>query len=130
MARSKNTIDYLLTMTFQGNGAPLRTLRMRSGLSQRELAELLGFRSDSVAFRHECSKTLPDLRAAIAYEIIFGVPVSSQFPGLYRLIEPVVESRILQLKKRLEEQPGRGLNAARDARKLEFFWERENSDVD
>ena len=117
-------------MTFHANGAPLRTLRMRSGLSQREVAELLGFRSDSAAFRHECSKTTPDLRTAIAYEIIFRVPISSQFPGLYRAIEPLVEDRILQLRKRLEEQSGRGPNAARDAHKLEFFWERENIDIE
>ena len=117
-------------MTFHENAAPLRTLRMRSGLSQREVAEILGFRSDSPAFRHECAKAIPDLRTAMAYEIIFRAPISSQFPKLYRAIEPLVEQRILQLRKRLEEQSGKGPNAARDARKLEFFWERENTDID
>ncbi len=117
-------------MTFHENAAPLRTLRIRSGLSQREVAELLGFRSDSPAFRHECGKAIPDLCTAIAYEIIFRVPISSQFPKLHRAVEPLVEERILQLRKRLEEQSGKGPNAARDARKLEFFWKRENTDVD
>lgn len=116
-------------MTFQGNAAPLRTLRIRSGLSQREIAELLGFRSDAAAFRHERAKSIPDLRTAMAYEILFGVPISSQFPGLFREIEPLVERRISQLKRRLEDQLGRGPNAARDARKLEFFCERENADI-
>ena len=117
-------------MTFYANPAPLRTLRLRSGLSQGELAELLGFRSDSVVLRHECSKAIPDLRTAIAYEVIFMVPISSQFPGLYRAIEPLVEDRIRQLRKRLEDQPGKGPDAARDASKLEFFWARENMDID
>lgn len=116
-------------MTFYRNAAPLRTLRMRSGLSQREVAELLGFRSDAAPLRHERSQSLPDLQTAIAYEIIFRVPISSQFPGLIRTIEPLVEERIAQLRKRLEDQPGRGPDAARDAHKLEFFCERENADT-
>lgn len=114
-------------MTFHANAAPLRTLRIRSGLSQREVAEILGFKTDVPAFRHECSRTLPDLRTAIGYEIIFRVPLSSQFDALYRSVEPIIETRMLDLKRRLEEQSGGG-NAARTARKLEFFWERQNGD--
>ena len=117
-------------MMFPANGAPLRTLRMRSGLSQREVADLLGFRTDSTAFRHECGRTIPDLRAAMGFEILFRVPISLQFPALYRSIEPVIEDRILRLRERLQEQPGKGPNAARDARKLEFLWERDNMDLD
>lgn len=117
-------------MTFHANAAPLRTLRMRSGLSQREIAELLGFRTDSPVLRHECSKSIPNLRTAMGYEIIFRVPISLQFPALYRSIEPTIEDRILRLKERLQEQPGKGPNAAREARKLEFLWERENVDLD
>lgn len=115
-------------MTFPPNGLPLRTLRKRSGLSQREVAQLLGFETAVPVFRHECSRTFPDLRTAIAYEIIFCVPISSQFPSLYRSVEPPVEKRILELKTRLETLSGKGRHAARIARKLEFFWERENLD--
>lgn len=117
-------------MTFHPNGAPLRTQRKRSGLSQREVANLLGFETAVPVFRHECSRTFPDLWAAIGYEIIFGVPISSQFPSLYRSVEPLVEKRILELKARLEAQSGKGRSAARIARKLEFFWERENGEFE
>jgi len=120
----------LKTMTFPAGGAPLRSLRIRSGLSQKEIADLLGFRTDSAAFRHECGKTIPDLRAAMGYEVVFRVPISLQFPALYRSVEPVIQDRILRLKELLQEQPGKGPNAARDARKLEFLWERENVDLD
>lgn len=65
----------------------------------------------------------------MGYEIIFRVPISLQFPGLYRSIEPVIEERIRLLKEGLQEQPGKGPNSARDARKLEFLWERENVDL-
>jgi transcriptional regulator with XRE-family HTH domain len=122
----ENTTDSLSIMTFHANAAPLRTLRLRSGLSQREVAELVGFRSDAAAYRHECSKSIPDLRTAMAYEIIFGVPISSMFSGLYRSIEPIIEEQISQLRKQLEDQPGTGPNAERDALKLVFLCEREN----
>jgi len=117
-------------MTFHPNGAPLRTLRKRSGLSQRELAQILGFQTGVPVFRHECSRTYPDLRTALAYEIIFQAPISSQFPALYRSVEPVIEKRILELKARLEAMPGKGRNAVRTARKLEFLWERENGEIE
>lgn len=117
-------------MTFHLNAAPLRTLRMRSGLSQREVAEILGFKTDVPAFRHEYAKTLPDLRTALGYEILFRVPISMQFQGLYRAIEPLIEDRISELKRRLEAQAGRGENAARNAAKLEFLWLRQNTDCD
>jgi transcriptional regulator with XRE-family HTH domain len=103
---------------------------MRSGLSQREVAEILGFKTDVPAFRHEFSRTLPDLRTAMGYEIIFGVPISSQFQALYRSVEPVIENRIAELKRRLEDQSTSGGNAARTAAKLEFLWLRQNTECD
>lgn len=117
-------------MTLHANAAPLRTLRMRSSLSQREVAELLGFQTDVPAFRHESSRTFPNLRTAMGYEIIFRVPISAQFPALYRSVEPVIEDRILELKQRLEEQSNGGGDAARNAAKLEFLWLRQNTDCD
>lgn len=129
MQRSKTNPPIPSTMTFPAPGAPLRTLRLRSGLSQREVAEILGFKTDVPVFRHELSRTFPNLRTALGYEILFRVPISSQFQALYRSIEPIVEDGILELKRKLEEQSG-GSDAARTARKLEFFWERENNNLD
>jgi transcriptional regulator with XRE-family HTH domain len=122
--------DHFKSKMSPSNGAPLRTLRIRSGLSQREVAEILGFRSDVPALRHERSQTFPNLRTALAYEILFQVPVSLQFPALYRAIEPVIEERISELRRRLEDQSTERGNAARNTRKLEFFWERDNPTVD
>lgn len=117
-------------MTFHTNAAPLRTLRRRSGLSQREVAEILGFKTDVPSSRHESSRAFPDLRTAIGYEILFGVPIAAQFPTLYRSVEPIIENRILELKRRLEEQSDGGGNGARKATKLEFLWLRQNADSD
>jgi hypothetical protein len=66
----------------------------------------------------------------MGYEIIFRVPISAQFQTLYRSVEPVIESRILELQHRLEEQSDGGGNAARNAAKLEFLWLRQNADCD
>jgi transcriptional regulator with XRE-family HTH domain len=117
-------------MPFNAKGAPLRTLRMRSGLTQKELAGLLGFRTDVPVCRHETSKSIPDLQTALGYEIIFGVSLQSQFPALYRSLEPLIEERIARFKAHIEDKPGIDRRTARDARKLEFFWERDNADID
>lgn len=117
-------------MTFDANAAPLRTLRRRSGLSQREVAEILGFKTDVPASRHESSRTHPDLRTAMGYEVLFGIPIAAQFPTLYRSVEAVIENRIRELKCRLEEQPCGGENTARKATKLEFLSLRQNTDLD
>ena len=116
--------------TFRSNTVPLRTLRVRSGLSQREVAEILGFLTDVPVSRHERSATIPDLRTALAYEVIFRGPIADQFQGLFRSIEPLVEARIAELEAKLQQRVAKGRDAARNARKLEFLWERNNLEAD
>ena len=56
-------------MTTDQNTAHLRTLRRKSGLSQKELAHILGFRSGAPISRHERSDTVPDLLTALGYDL-------------------------------------------------------------
>jgi transcriptional regulator with XRE-family HTH domain len=116
--------------TFKSNAVPLRTLRLRSGLNQRDVAKILGFLSDTPVSRHERAATIPDLRTALAYEIIFRVPICDQFQRLFRSIEPLVEARIAELEASLQQRVVKGRDGARTARKLEFFWERSNLEID
>ena len=60
----------------------LRTYRKRSGLSQREVAFLVGCRNGAQVSRYEKRRRLPPLRTALACEAAFGVPVSVLFAGL------------------------------------------------
>jgi DNA-binding XRE family transcriptional regulator len=99
--------------------------RRKTSLTQRELAMLIGYVEEGAVARHERFNSLPPLLIALAYEIIFQVPVSELFFGLRETVEQVVEERISDLKKSLEERDARGKYATRDARKLEWLTARQ-----
>ena len=95
--------------------------RRRAPLTQRELAILIGYNDENAVARHERSSSLPPFLIALAYEVIFQVPVSELFFGLRETVELVVEERIDDLRKSLEEEDAHGRFAARNARKLEWI---------
>jgi hypothetical protein len=64
---------------------------------------------------------VPDLPTAIGYAIIFRVPVSKLFPGLYRATKTKIEARLAKLEETLHESTAKGLSAEITARKLEFL---------
>jgi len=75
----------------------LRSERRRAGLSQRDVAVLLGDRTTSKVSRYERRRRLPPLRMALAYEAILGKPVSELFAGTYTPIREEVARRARQL---------------------------------
>lgn len=75
----------------------LRTYRKRSGLSQREVAFLLGAQSGSRISRYECFQRTPDLETAIALRVLFQKPTQDLFAGVYRRIEDLVLERTSRL---------------------------------
>jgi DNA-binding XRE family transcriptional regulator len=79
----------------------LLTHRKRAGLSQRELAFLLGSRSGTKVSRHEQERRQPSLRAALAYAAVYRVPVEELFPGLALAAELKVVGRKQALLLRL-----------------------------
>jgi DNA-binding XRE family transcriptional regulator len=99
--------------------------RRKASLSQRDLAMLIGYRDEGSVAHHERFTSLPPFLIALAYEIIFQIPVSELFFGLRDSVEHVVEERISDLKKSIEESDGRGKYATRNARKLEWLTARE-----
>jgi transcriptional regulator with XRE-family HTH domain len=115
-------------MTLDPIAAHLRTLRKRSGLSQKELAHILGFRSGVPISRHERSDSVPDLLTAFGFEAIFRVPISKLFPGLYQTVEVGLEERLAKMEDELHQSTAKGRDATPIARKLEFFGERKNTD--
>jgi len=106
--------------------ARLRNLRKRSGLSQKELAHILGFRSGVPVSRHERSDSVPDLLTAFGYEAIFRVPISQMFPGLYETVELGIEERLTNMEDELGQSAAKGREAIPVARKLEFLYGRRN----
>ena len=61
----------------------LRSLRKHSGLSQEEVAFLLGGHNGGKVSRYEQCNRMPSLETACAYEALFGIPVSQLFAGVF-----------------------------------------------
>jgi transcriptional regulator with XRE-family HTH domain len=113
-------------MTTPRAASYLRTQRRRCGLSQTDLAEILGLINEHQVSRHERSLTLPLFLTAIGYEIIFQVPVAELFPGIYETVRSNIEKRLDEVEERLHQSSVKGRQAVLIARKLEWLWERRN----
>lgn len=107
-------------------GNYIRTHRKKAGLSQRELGHLLGYSDKFPVSRHERSRSLPPLLIALAYEVIFDVPVCELFAGLHETVQLAVNNRLAELEGRLHQSEG-GHRAAAVAQKLEWLNQRRNS---
>lgn len=95
----------------------LRTYRRRAGFSQDELVYLLGGRGGAKVCRYERGVRLPNLRTALAYEILFRASARELFTGLYRKVEKNVLERAVVLRYKLT----RGNQDRVTARKLEVL---------
>jgi DNA-binding XRE family transcriptional regulator len=103
-----------------------RSYRKRSGLSQREIAHLLGYPDQGPVSRHERLCCVPPLMIALSYQAIFRVPISDLFPGAYETAKQAIEERLAKMESTLQQCSAKGRNAAMIARKLEWMWERQN----
>jgi transcriptional regulator with XRE-family HTH domain len=72
----------------------LRTQRRTWGLSQRELAELLGMDSRAHVSRIEHGKRTPTMETALSCSTLFGVPLSILFPQAALEIEERLRERL------------------------------------
>lgn len=90
----------------------LRMHRKRMGLSQQDVAFLLGCRSGAKVSRYERFQREPTLRTAIACEVLFHTPVRELFAGVYAEVERVVERRARGLARRLDAQRKREAQSA------------------
>jgi transcriptional regulator with XRE-family HTH domain len=76
----------------------VRKYRKQAGISQAELAALIGVRSQSVVSDLERGAR-PSLRVALACEIFFAIPLRDLIPGLYAQIEHDVLRRVRRRAK-------------------------------
>lgn len=107
----------------------LRSHRKKSGLSQLELAELIGYSSEDAIMRHEQARSIPPLLVALAYEAIFRTPVSKIFPGMYASVAQGVEARLAEMANALQTRSANDRDAALTARKLEWLCGRTETAV-
>jgi transcriptional regulator with XRE-family HTH domain len=81
----------------------LRASRKQAGLSQDDLAFLLGCDSGTKVSRYELFRRQPGLPTAFALEAIFGKPARELFAGMYEDAEQETAERARQLICRLKE---------------------------
>ena len=79
----------------------LKTYRKRAGLSQDEVAFLLGCRSGAKVSRYERLARRPSLETAFAYEAVFGVPARELFAGVFEKVEEQIKKRARVLAGKL-----------------------------
>lgn len=97
----------------------LKMYRKRSGLSQDELALLLGCKSGSKVSRYERCGRMPSLDTLIALELVFREPVCELFLGRYERVRKDVRRRAQRLSRKVD---ARALTPV-TKRKLDFLTE-------
>lgn len=107
-------------------GNYLRAHRKKSGLSQRDMGELLGYKDPGQVSRHERATSVPPLAAALAYELIFGAPVATIFAGLHDAVRRDVEPKLKEMGTTFENYAG-GRHAPLIAQKLVWLSERQRT---
>ena len=81
--------------------------RKRHGLTQDEMAFLLGSKDGSAVSHVERGAREPSLRAALACEVMFGVPARELFPGIYEEVEQELKTRAQALSERSKNSTSR-----------------------
>jgi transcriptional regulator with XRE-family HTH domain len=84
----------------------LRTYRRRSGLTQQDVAFLIGSESGTQISRYEKRRRLPTLRTALALQCIYGVPVAELFAGIFQSVDAEMQARTRKLATKLKPKVG------------------------
>jgi len=104
----------------------LRTYRKQSGLSQTEVAFLLGHGSDQQISRYEKRRRVPPIGTALQCEVLFGVPVSELFAGIHEVASNDVKKRMRELRAKLLADTTKGDRSVMTAHKLRWLAGRES----
>jgi transcriptional regulator with XRE-family HTH domain len=102
----------------------LRSYRRRSGLSQSEVAFLLGSHDGAQVSRYEKSRRMPPLRTALAYPAIFGASLGELFSGIQLGVDKEIKARVNRLHAKLEKRCHERRRTSADSRKLRWLEER------
>jgi transcriptional regulator with XRE-family HTH domain len=85
----------------------LRPLRRQSGLTQRELAFLIGAKAGTTISRIERLKQAPSLERARALALVFGIRAAELFPGYFSEIHEALRVRTNELYEELQGNPSK-----------------------
>ena len=101
----------------------VRSHRKRAGLSQKELARIVGLTAARISY-HERFGSVPPLAVALSYEAVFGVAVRDLYPRLFEDVRQRVEVKLTAMEAELQQMTAKGRLANGIARKLEWCCER------
>jgi transcriptional regulator with XRE-family HTH domain len=73
-------------MRFESSPNRLSLLRKQNGLSQKQLAALMGHNRTTIS-TYERGRALPTLASAGMFQLLFGVNVAEIFPSLFEQLE-------------------------------------------
>jgi transcriptional regulator with XRE-family HTH domain len=85
-------------------GSYLRTYRIRTGLTQRDVAALLGLGTGSTISRTEKGKGTPSIQVLLGYCVLFEAHPKDLVPGILRDIEKIVYARTHVLAGQLRKR--------------------------
>jgi DNA-binding XRE family transcriptional regulator len=85
----------------------LRPSRRRWGLTQGELAFLIGYKTGKSISRIEALEQTPTLNAALSCAVIFNTPPVKLFPGALHNAEELVLDRANELYLQLQGDPSK-----------------------
>ena len=94
----------------------VRSYRLRWGLSQVELANLLGWNRPDVVSRIEKKQRPPSLRFVIGCLILFGTEPGEVFPDISTGVETLVMARVQEMYESIQGNPSK-----RTKMKIELF---------
>jgi DNA-binding XRE family transcriptional regulator len=111
-------------MKYKSGRNYLKTFRLRTGLTQDEVGELLGYTDGGEVSHHELSKGAPALEIALAYEIVLRAPISVLFAGMRADVERDIEARLHSLETSLGNRSSKDHDAKITAHKLIWLSQR------
>jgi transcriptional regulator with XRE-family HTH domain len=94
-------------------GRYLRAYRKGSALTARDIAALLGFESGGIISRAEMGHGIPSVPVLLGYSILFNAHPKDLVPGIYNLMERMVQSRAKFLAGELKKRRPTSLIQAR-----------------
>lgn len=87
-------------MPFESSPNRLCVLRKQHGLSQKQLATLVG-QDRTMISMYERGRVLPTLASAGMFQLLFGLSVADIFPELFKQLEHGLEANRQKVGKRL-----------------------------
>jgi transcriptional regulator with XRE-family HTH domain len=86
-------------MPFESSPNRLCVLRKQHGLSQKQLAALVG-QDRTMISMYERGRILPTLTSAGMFQVLFGLSVADIFPELFRKLEQGLEANRQKVGRR------------------------------